>query len=105
MFDIKPLQKTLKILLVTSDETRQWEEFVVQRFESSELVAEFESLEAAIEFCISEKTGFEVTDVNESWVRLPLRSSAVSKLSLITKKLLLPKVYVTTGTAIWMRSM
>ena len=70
MFDIKPLQKTLKILLVTSDETRQWEEFVVQRFESSELVAEFESLEAAIEFCISEKTGFEVIDVNESWVRL-----------------------------------
>lgn len=70
MFDIKPLQKTLKILLVTSDETRQWEEFVVQRFESSELVAEFESLEAAIEFCISEKTGFEVIDVNESWARL-----------------------------------
>jgi hypothetical protein len=70
MFEIKPLQKTLKLLLVTSDETRLWAEFVVQRFESSELVAEFESWEAAIEFCISEKTGFEVIDVNESWVRL-----------------------------------
>lgn len=70
MFDIKPLPKSLQILLVTSDETGQWVEFKVQSFESSELVAEFESLEEAIEFCISEKTGFEVIDVNESGVRL-----------------------------------
>jgi len=59
MFDIKPLPKSLQIVLVTSDETGQWAEFIVQRLESSELVAEFESLEEAIEFCISEKLGLK----------------------------------------------
>lgn len=70
MFQIKPLPKSLKIIVVTSDETGQWLEYVVQRFESSELVFEFESLETAIDYCISQESGFAVIQVNEDWVRL-----------------------------------
>jgi 3-methyladenine DNA glycosylase AlkC len=68
-----PLPKTLKIVVVTSDETRQWVQFVVQSYETSKAVAEsfeFESLESAIEFCLSKKSGFDVIQVNESWVKL-----------------------------------
>jgi len=70
MLQIKPLPKSLKIIVVTSDETGQWLEYVVQRFESSELVFEFESLETAIDYCISQESGFAVIQVNEDWVRL-----------------------------------
>ena len=73
MLYFKPLPKTLKIVVVTSDETRQWVEFFVQRVENSEIASEsfeFESFESAIEFCLSEKSGFEVIQVNESWVKL-----------------------------------
>ena len=75
MLEIKPLTKSLKIIVVTNDETGQWMEYVVQRFESSELVFEFESLETAIDFCTSKNTGFEVIQVNESWVRLSSKFS------------------------------
>jgi 3-methyladenine DNA glycosylase AlkC len=70
MLQIKPLPMSLKIIVVTSDETGQWIEYVVQRFESSELVFEFESLETAIDYCISQESGFAVIQVNEDWVRL-----------------------------------
>ena len=70
MLQIKPLPMSLKIIVVTSDETGQWIEYVVQHFESSELVFEFESLETAIDYCISQKSGFAVIQVNEDWVRL-----------------------------------
>lgn len=70
MLQIKPLPISLKIIVVTSDETGQWLEYVVQRFESSELVFEFESLETAIDYCISQESGFAVIHVNEDWVRL-----------------------------------
>lgn len=69
MLQIKPLPMSLKIIVVTSDETGQWIEYVVQRFESSELVFEFESLETAIDYCISQESGFAVIQVNEDWVR------------------------------------
>jgi hypothetical protein len=68
------LPKSLKIIVVASDETNQWIEYVVQRFESSEFVFEFESLETAIDYCISQKSGFAVIQVNESWVRLSTES-------------------------------
>jgi len=74
MLQIKPLPKSLKIIVVTSDETGQWIEYVVQRFESSEFVFEFESLETAIDYCISQKSGFAVIQVNESWVQLATES-------------------------------
>lgn len=70
MLEIKPLPKSFKIIVVTSDDTGQWIEFVVQRFESSELVFEFPSLETAVDYCISRESGFAVIQVNESWVRL-----------------------------------
>ena len=75
MLEIKPLAKSLKIIVVTSDETGQWMDYIVQRFESSEFVFEFESLEMAIDFCISENSGFEVIQVNESWVQLSSEAS------------------------------
>jgi 3-methyladenine DNA glycosylase AlkC len=74
MLQIKPLPMSLKIIVVTSDETGQWIEYVVQRFESSEFVFEFESLETAINYCISQESGFAVIQVNESWVQLATES-------------------------------
>ena len=74
MLQIKPLPMSLKIIVVTSDKTGQWIEYVVQRFESSEFVFEFESLETAIDYCISQKSGFAVIQVNESWVRFVTES-------------------------------
>ena len=74
MLQIKPLPMSLKIIVVTSDETGQWIEYVVQRFESSEFVFEFESLETAIDYCITQKSGFAVIQVNESWVQLATKS-------------------------------
>ena len=84
MLQIKPLPKSLKIIVVTSDETGQWIEFVVQRFESSELVFEFESLETAVDYCISQKSGFAVIQVNESWVRLATESQY--RIKVITRR-------------------
>lgn len=74
MLQIRALPMSLKIIVVTSDETGQWIEYVVQRFESSEFVFEFESLETAIAYCISQKTGFAVIQVNDNWVRLASES-------------------------------
>jgi hypothetical protein len=48
-------------------------QFVVQIYENSKAASEsfeFESLESAIEFCLSKKSGFDVIQVNESWVKL-----------------------------------
>ena len=69
MLQIKPLPISLKIIVVRGDVTGQWLEYVVQRYESSEFVFEFESLETAINYCISQESGFAVIQVNEDWVR------------------------------------
>ncbi len=84
MLQIKPLPISLKIVVVTSDETGQWIEYVVQRFESSEFVIEFESLETAIDYCISQKAGFAVVQVNESWVQLA--SESLYRIKVITHR-------------------
>ena len=69
MLEIKPLPKSYKIICVFSYQERQWLNFEVQRFEDGEYIADFDSLDSAIEFCKSEEAGFEVIQVNENLVK------------------------------------